>query len=193
MGEVVQRHLTFRTCSPPRVQTLPSAPRVVIVDADRRVLQSLSDLLGVSGEVDVVGRATDVRAALEQIEREHPDVVLVDPRLPDIDAGMALIGGMARAWPSMRVVVTGWGGDAEGPRRAEWLDALRQQGRQPRGVRRRHRRRLSRLNAGRRQRSMAARIASSSAGIGVREPSSAWTASGSLSPWPVRTQTTVSS
>ena len=88
---------------------LPSAPRVVIVDADRRVLQSLSDLLGVSGEVDVVGRATDVRAALEEIEREHPDVVLVDPRLPDVDAGMALIGGMSRAWPSIRVVVTGWG------------------------------------------------------------------------------------
>lgn len=88
---------------------LPSAPRVVIVDADRRVLQSLADLLGVTGEVDVVGRASDVRAALEEIERVHPDVVLLDPRLPDVDAGMALIGGMARAWPSMRVVMTGWG------------------------------------------------------------------------------------
>ena len=92
---------------------LPSTPRVVIVDADRRVLQSLSDLLGVSGEVDVVGRAADVRSALEEIERVHPDVVLVDPRLPDVDAGMALIGGMTRAWPSLRVVVTGWS-DAEG-------------------------------------------------------------------------------
>ena len=88
---------------------LPSAPRVVIVDADRRVLQSLADLLGVSGEVDVVGRAADVRAALEEIERVHPDVVLLDPRLPDVDAGMALIGGMTRAWPSIRVVMTGWG------------------------------------------------------------------------------------
>jgi len=91
---------------------LPSAPRVVIVDADRRVLQSLADLLGVTGEVDVVGRAADVRAALEEIERVHPDVVLVDPRLPDVDAGMALIGGMTRAWPSIRIVMTGWG-DAE--------------------------------------------------------------------------------
>ena len=91
---------------------LPSVPRVVIVDADRRVIQSLSDLLGVSGEVEVVGRAADVRAALEEIERVKPDVVLVDPRLPDVDAGMALIGGMSRAWPSIRVVMTGWG-DAE--------------------------------------------------------------------------------
>ena len=86
----------------------PSIPRVVIVDADRRVLQSLTDLLGVSGEVDVVGRASDVRAALEEIERLHPDAVLVDPRLPDVDAGMALVGGMTRAWPTMRVVLTGW-------------------------------------------------------------------------------------
>ena len=86
----------------------PSIPRVVIVDADRRVLQSLTDLLGVNGEVDVVGRASDVRAALEEIERLHPDAVLVDPRLPDVDAGMALVGGMTRAWPTMRVVLTGW-------------------------------------------------------------------------------------
>jgi DNA-binding NarL/FixJ family response regulator len=95
----------------PRYES-PSVPRVVIVDADRRVLQSLADLLGVSGEVEVVGRAADVRAALEEIERVQPDVVLVDPRLPDVDAGLALIGGMRRAWPSLRIVMTGWG-DAE--------------------------------------------------------------------------------
>ena len=86
----------------------PSPPRVVIVDADRRVQQSLSDLLGVTGEVDVVGRAGDVRLALELVERERPDVVLVDPRLPDVEAGIALIAGLRRAWPSMRVVLTGW-------------------------------------------------------------------------------------
>src|ERR671915_607209 len=87
---------------------LPPVPGGVIVDADRRVLHSLGDLLGVSGQVDVVGRAADVRTALEEIERLHPDAVLVDPRLPDFDAGVALIGGMTRAWPTMRVVLTGW-------------------------------------------------------------------------------------
>ncbi len=91
---------------PPSV--LPASPRVVIVDADRRIQQSLADLLGVTGEVQVVGRAGDVRAALELVDHERPDVVLMDPRLPDIDAGLALITGIARAWPSMRVVLTGW-------------------------------------------------------------------------------------
>lgn len=93
--------------------TLPRSPRVVIVDADRRVQQSLADLLGVSGEVQVVGRAGDVRAALELVEQELPDAVLVDPRLPDVEAGLALVAGLARAWPSMRVVTTGWS-DTEG-------------------------------------------------------------------------------
>jgi DNA-binding NarL/FixJ family response regulator len=73
------------------------------------VQQSLADLLAVTGEVEVVGRAGDVRTALEMVERERPDVVLVDPRLPDVEAGTALIGGMVRAWPSMRIVLTGWG------------------------------------------------------------------------------------
>jgi DNA-binding NarL/FixJ family response regulator len=86
---------------------------VVIVDADRRVMQSVADLLGVTGEVAVVGGAGDVRSALELVEQARPDVVLVDPRLPDIEAGVALIAGLARAWPSMRIVMTGWG-DTEG-------------------------------------------------------------------------------
>ena len=101
--EVVQRPAPRR----------PSIPRVVIVDGDRRVQQSLADLLGVGGEVEVVGRAGDVRAALELVERIRPDVVLVDPRLPDAEAGLALIGGLARAWPNLRIVLTGWS-DPEG-------------------------------------------------------------------------------
>ena len=93
----------------PRPAPIASAtPRVVIVDGDRRVQQSLADLLTVSGEVQVVGRAGDVRSALEVVERARPDVVLIDPRLPDADAGLALIGGLARAWPGLRIVLTGW-------------------------------------------------------------------------------------
>lgn len=89
---------------------LPSTPpRVVIVDADRRVLQSLTDLLSIGGDIDVVGGASDVRAALEAVEATQPDAVFVDPRLPDVDAGMAMVSGMRRAWPRMRIVLTGWG------------------------------------------------------------------------------------
>lgn len=90
-----------------------TCPRVVIVDADRRVQQSLADLLALTGEVVVVGCAGDVRAALKEVERNAPDAVLVDPRLPDVEAGVALIAGMHRAWPNLRIVLTGWS-DTEG-------------------------------------------------------------------------------
>lgn len=83
------------------------APRVAVVDADRRVQQSLAEVLRVAG-VDVIGTAGDVRSALELISDSRPSVVLIDPRLPDLDAGMALLSSVTLGWPSIRVVVMGW-------------------------------------------------------------------------------------
>jgi DNA-binding NarL/FixJ family response regulator len=85
-----------------------SGPRAAIVDADRRVQQSLAEVLRVTGRVSVVGVAGDVRQGLELVEREHPDVVIVDLRLPDLAAGEAFLSGMRLAWPSTKVVLTGW-------------------------------------------------------------------------------------
>jgi DNA-binding NarL/FixJ family response regulator len=89
---------------------VPTSPSVVIIDADRRVRQSLSDVLRLAGGVEVLGSAGDVRAALELMEHHRPDVVVVDPRLPDAPAGIALIGGIRLAWPETRIVLTGWVG-----------------------------------------------------------------------------------
>lgn len=88
-------------------------PRVVIVDSDRRVQASLTDLLALTGRVEVIGGAGDVRSALELVERERPDAVLVDARLTDIEAGEAFISGLQRAWPAIRIIRTGWS-DVEG-------------------------------------------------------------------------------
>src|SRR5919108_1920977 len=92
-----------------------ATPRVVIVDADRRVQQSLAEVLRITGEVEVVGRAGDVRAALELVERERPSVLVLDPRLPDVSAGTALVNGVLRAWPRTRIVLTGWNEEREQP------------------------------------------------------------------------------
>lgn len=94
------------TASEPGSPVTP-APRVVVVDADRRVQQSLAEVLRVAG-VDVVGTAGDVRSALELVSAEGPGVVLVDPRLPDLDAGMALLSSVSLGWPGTRIVVMGW-------------------------------------------------------------------------------------
>ena len=94
----------------------PSAsPRVVIVDDDRRVQQSLADLLRLTGRVNVIGRANDMRSALELVERENPDVLIVDPRLPDLEAGAALVSSLGRLRPTLRIVLAGWSLTPEQP------------------------------------------------------------------------------
>jgi DNA-binding NarL/FixJ family response regulator len=86
----------------------PRAPRVVIVDSDRRVQASLAELLRVDGHLSVAGQAGDVRSALELIDHERPDAVILDPRLPDVAAGAALVSSLQRGWPQIRVIMTGW-------------------------------------------------------------------------------------
>ncbi len=83
-------------------------PRVVIVDSDRRVRQSLSDVLRLSGSVEVLGSAGDARTGLELVALTHPSVVIVDPRLPELSDGAALLKGLRLGWPSLQVVLMGW-------------------------------------------------------------------------------------
>lgn len=85
----------------------PRPVRVVVVDLDRRVQQSVAEVLRLAG-VEVVGTAGDPRAAMELIAAEQPHVLLVDPRLPDISAGDALLSSVELGWPSLRVVLMGW-------------------------------------------------------------------------------------
>jgi DNA-binding NarL/FixJ family response regulator len=88
-------------------------PRVAVVDADRRVQQSIAEVLRVAG-VEVIGTAGDVRSALELVATARPTVILVDPRLPDVDAGRALLSGISLGWPSVRLVLMGWTDEREG-------------------------------------------------------------------------------
>ena len=62
----------------------------------------------------MIGTAGDVRSALELVESSNPTVLLVDPRLPDIDAGRALLSGISLGWPSVRLVLMGWTDERDG-------------------------------------------------------------------------------
>jgi two-component system nitrate/nitrite response regulator NarL len=87
---------------------------VVIVDADHRVRQSLSGLLTLAG-IPLVQTAGDVPQALAVVEQVQPAVVLVDPRLPDIDAGQALIAAARDLAPNASVILMGWSDALERP------------------------------------------------------------------------------
>ncbi len=56
--------------------------RVVIIDDQHLVRQGFRALLALSPEIDVVGEADDGIAGLEAIDQLHPDVVLLDLRMP---------------------------------------------------------------------------------------------------------------
>ncbi|MFF1906873.1 response regulator [Kitasatospora sp. NPDC058218] len=59
--------------------------RVIIVDDQAMVRAGFAALLGVQSDIDVVGDAADGAQALEVCGRTHPDVVLMDVRMPGMD------------------------------------------------------------------------------------------------------------
>ena len=87
--------------------------RVLVVDADDRVRESLTGLLAIGGRLSVVGGAGLPGPALDLALATHPDVVIVDPRLPDVDAGTAFIGRLRELVPDTRVLAMSWSENLE--------------------------------------------------------------------------------
>ena len=88
--------------------TKEAAPlKVVVVDRDERVRESLAGLLQIGERCAVVAGAGDTVQALDLIHRHRPDVVVVDPRLPEVEGGRALVSAIRDRWPSTRVVLMG--------------------------------------------------------------------------------------
>jgi len=79
--------------------------RVVIVDADDLVCQTVAALVGIGGRIEVAGLAGTAARALDVVLATSPDVVLVDPRLPDLLGGLAFIRQVHAAVPATRVLV----------------------------------------------------------------------------------------
>lgn len=59
--------------------------RVLLADDDALVLSGLKMMLGGAAQVRVVGEAHDGREVLPAVDRHHPDVVLMDIRMPRLD------------------------------------------------------------------------------------------------------------
>ena len=56
--------------------------RVVLVDDQTLVRQGIRSLLELAGDISIAAEAADGESALVAIERERPDVVLLDVRMP---------------------------------------------------------------------------------------------------------------
>jgi len=91
----------------------PAPLRVLLVDTDDRVRESLAGLLRIGHRCLVVGSAGTADAALRLARESAPDVVVLDPRLPGVDGGAGLIAGIREAAPAARILVLIWS-DADG-------------------------------------------------------------------------------
>ncbi|MDG4798708.1 response regulator transcription factor [Micromonospora sp. WMMD1082] len=76
--------------------------RVLLVDDERMVCAHLRTILTAAG-LDVVGEAHDGAEAVEAVVRLHPDVMLIDLRMPGVD-GLTAIERIATLPRSPRIV-----------------------------------------------------------------------------------------
>ena len=83
----------------------PGPLRVVVIDADERVRESLAGLLCIGDQLCVVGDAGQSGPAIDIVAATQPDIVVLDPRLPEADGGLALIRRIRGAAPSARILI----------------------------------------------------------------------------------------
>jgi DNA-binding NarL/FixJ family response regulator len=87
--------------------------RVLVVEDHHVVRQGLVALLGVIDDVEVVGQAADGAEALKAYEQYHPDITLIDLRLPKM-GGVDVIQHVRASQPGARfIVLTTYDGDED--------------------------------------------------------------------------------
>src|SRR4051812_1298244 len=91
--------------------------RVLIVDDIPETRDHLTKLLGFEGDVEVVGSAASGTEAIAMATQLHPDVVLMDINMPDMD-GIATTEKLSAQVPAASVVMMSVQGEADYLRRS---------------------------------------------------------------------------
>ena len=89
---------------PGRRRVAIARPRVLVVDDSVVVRRLVSQALEQVGSIEVVGVAADGHIALMKIPLLHPDVVLLDVEMPNMD-GLQCLAEIRRRWPKVKCVM----------------------------------------------------------------------------------------
>jgi DNA-binding NarL/FixJ family response regulator len=91
--------------------------RVLLADDHVLVRAGIRALLDTMDDIDVIGETGDGRAALELVGRDHPDIVLMDISMPQLN-GLDATAIVARDHPSTRVIILSMHGSEESVQQA---------------------------------------------------------------------------
>jgi DNA-binding NarL/FixJ family response regulator len=108
----------------PKPDPAAATLRLLVVDADDRTRESIVGLLRIRHRFDVIGSAGHTAAAVALLREHRPDVVIVDPRLPELPDGIALIRRIRAIAPSARILALGWSPGLEQDTRAAGADGF---------------------------------------------------------------------
>jgi len=78
--------------------------RVMIADDHPIIREGLRKLINLEDDVEVVGDACDGREVLEKIEDMHPDVLLLDLRMPNLD-GLGALQTLQHTNSKVKVII----------------------------------------------------------------------------------------
>lgn len=84
--------------------TAATSIRVLLADDHDVVRRGLAMVLEASGEFTIVGEACDGREAVDKAVRHHPDLVLMDLRMPGID-GIQAAQTIKQQAPAIRILM----------------------------------------------------------------------------------------
>lgn len=87
------------------LETMASQKISVAIADDHPVFrQGVSTLLALEDDIEVIAMADDGRQAIELLDRENPDILLLDLRMPGMD-GLSALRQMAHREQRTRVIV----------------------------------------------------------------------------------------
>lgn len=82
----------------------PTPLKLLLVDDQDLIRESLHIVLGMDPDIEVVGLAENGHIAIQQCEQYCPDVVLMDIHMPVMD-GVEATRKIKTAWPQIRVII----------------------------------------------------------------------------------------
>lgn len=83
--------------------------KVLVADDQALIRQAFTALLSLESDIEVIGQAADSAEVLRQVERERPDVILMDVQMPGADGGgedgIAATAKIITDHPEVKVII----------------------------------------------------------------------------------------